>query len=155
MSSSGCPVLSEGLSHPTMTSSLLRTENNPRIPKDPRGPQSFDILRMSPAVLNCMSSGSWTQNPQMNLRSQITKVPATIRTNNTDVTPPVQLLNQDAPAGMYLSSESSRYQISNLISDINSTAARYLSSESSRYQISNLISDINLNPSLVSLGVGR
>jgi hypothetical protein len=85
MSSSGCPVLSEGLSHPTMTSSLSRTKNNPRIPKDPRGPQSLNILRMSPAVLNCMSSGSWTQNPQMNLRSQIKKVAATIRPNNTEV----------------------------------------------------------------------
>ena len=70
-------------------------------------------------------------------------------------TRPVQLLDRDGRDEMYLSNESSRYQISNLISDINPAAERYLSNESSRYQISNLISDININRSLGSLEVGR
>jgi len=72
-----------------------------------------------------------------------------------DVTRPVQLLDETGPAEIYLSNESSGYQISNLISDINPIAEIYLSNESPGYQISNLISDININRSLATSGVGR
>jgi len=91
-----------------------------------------------------------------------------------DVTRPVQLIGQTGPAEIYLSNESSGYQISNLISDINPIAEIYLSSgyqisiwiydihlprlkrlsnELSGYQISNWIYDIHFTHSLATSGV--